>query len=695
MHPRTAIVALDLRPHLNVGEYMKFDALPFEKKLELYCQKIEKACAELADKEKDAKAWIITWREDGLKEADSPYLTREHCTELKNAMKEITKKYGKLTIISGAAATRRMISPTSYRKEMLKVIEGYTATKNLNMDPHYKKHHIQAQSNIRAILAAKDAPLNTGVVRMTSYVFNGGELVARHDKTAPYSELHNMSESPDLFRPGRQKSHSSILSDQAAIKEFGIEICYEHKIGVLQAQCKKEQKPAPHLQFVLSNTVTLAPENIVSPYLVHVDSRHHVLLVTEIDPDKTDITLYRMNAIEAEAALESVPPCTVKQALAKGLELNIKYGTPTTANILKYDLDVTECEKFILLLINKSLTKDYDKMNVPDTSINLAEYLRLQAKMIILYAQKHRMTIDPRVSLLLETDITSPRCKKLLGEINFSVPHQTDNALLCLATRNGNSDLLLTLLDKGMKFSSTEMDKVDFDTLYNMLKSQMPKNPLLANRTLTVENETLLHLAVKKSDAHTVTSLLEDPCIFQKINQQDAGGCTALHLAAANDNHIIIPWLLNAGADPTLRTSQGESAIDIALRPSTAKKTSEMILSGLRYQKLTLLDLTLQQLGTGLPSQLQELAKNIHSVVLAKYDLQKLDDLVKTVGMMEHSPQMFATVDSAMLKLNKLIKEMEDIKISPEDFKTKISAFMGGLAQPDTTAQLDTNHGPQ
>ncbi|XP_058154820.1 ankyrin repeat domain-containing protein 22 [Dasypus novemcinctus] len=50
------------------------------------------------------------------------------------------------------------------------------------------------------------------------------------------------------------------------------------------------------------------------------------------------------------------------------------------------------------------------------------------------------------------------------------------------------------------------------------------------------------------------------------VNATDSYGCTALHYACKMKNQAIIPLLLEAHADPTIKNKNGESSLDIAQR---------------------------------------------------------------------------------------------------------------------------------
>lgn len=51
-----------------------------------------------------------------------------------------------------------------------------------------------------------------------------------------------------------------------------------------------------------------------------------------------------------------------------------------------------------------------------------------------------------------------------------------------------------------------------------------------------------------------------------EVNATDCYGCTALHYACEMKNQSLIPLLLEAHADPTIKNKHGESSLDIARR---------------------------------------------------------------------------------------------------------------------------------
>ena len=72
-----------------------------------------------------------------------------------------------------------------------------------------------------------------------------------------------------------------------------------------------------------------------------------------------------------------------------------------------------------------------------------------------------------------------------------------------------------------------------------------------------------MHAASREGQLEAVMLLVE---YGAKVNECDTDGYTALHEAAVIGNEDIIIFLLQNGADKTLRTNDGASALDISVR---------------------------------------------------------------------------------------------------------------------------------
>ncbi|WAR27946.1 ANR42-like protein [Mya arenaria] len=73
-------------------------------------------------------------------------------------------------------------------------------------------------------------------------------------------------------------------------------------------------------------------------------------------------------------------------------------------------------------------------------------------------------------------------------------------------------------------------------------------------------------LAAFSGDLEHLQSLIEKG--ISNINEQDEKGSTAAHKAAAQGHVHILQWLMESGADLTLRNTQGRTALDVARKYS-------------------------------------------------------------------------------------------------------------------------------
>lgn len=93
--------------------------------------------------------------------------------------------------------------------------------------------------------------------------------------------------------------------------------------------------------------------------------------------------------------------------------------------------------------------------------------------------------------------------------------------------------------------------------------------------------KTALHYAARVGDLRVIERLLTDPTFNgdHRVNAQDGDGYTPLHYAAAGDHHDVVSYLLARGADPTIKTSLGKTALDLA-KESRASTSIDLLTPG-------------------------------------------------------------------------------------------------------------------
>jgi len=79
-------------------------------------------------------------------------------------------------------------------------------------------------------------------------------------------------------------------------------------------------------------------------------------------------------------------------------------------------------------------------------------------------------------------------------------------------------------------------------------------------------NNTALHAAIAGNHDHVVRLLLKQGAdINARCEGEYRRGFTPLHVAAYFGREAVIQWLLEAGADQTMKTEQGQTAYDLAI----------------------------------------------------------------------------------------------------------------------------------
>lgn len=715
MQTRTVVVALDIRD--SKPGYRFFERMTFDDKLQFLSEKIIAACEELAIREPDAKEWIISWREYGLFNEYMRYVSVDQRKQLKKAMAELTAKYEKLTIISGTVASARPISQLSRIKrsrQYRSVIDAYQENADRQGSSEFVEHRAQSFKVIDNQIASPDAARRPAVIiRNTSYVFKGGKCIARHDKTAPFEETTGLDKEGAMFRPGRGRSHPSVVNDQ-----FAIEICKEHDDGCLAAQMKSGTKTLPKMQFVISDSIPLAPWHQVCPYLIHIDSVEEVSLTTVIDPAEAEVCLYRSDVLEFNSQLKPVAPVNPRVVMFEKIRrcIDDNIVPPLEEHLKNKYMTANDCEEILYLLVEMSLKKGIDKALAKDNHRGL-DYIATEVEAIIDYLKDNKLGINPRLFMLCAAAFSGSHVVvSFMQHIDFSKPHSSDTMLLFLAAAGSHSGLLSKLLPRlganhrladgrtplmlALEYNATaaikkllgchgiHIDDEEYEALINLVM----RDTALVKQLTTFKDETLLHLAADRDDFVNAVHLLNNGV---NINQRNADGHTALYLAAARGNSVLVTLLLNAGADPFIRAIDGSTAIDAAIRfdendPSVSillTKQKQIITA--QYERLKILYKALSDpdiVSTPLVSGLIAL---IHKALQSNNDPRHLHELFELAQQAKCDMKIFQSPETEVTRLYKIIRLIEKNTASTEDFKRLVYNYIDELKSPAPARKND------
>src|SRR3990167_7178893 len=587
MRPRGKIivVALDI-PVFQTPEYDNFIAQPFDKQLADFCKHIEDVCVLLSFKEKDADQWIIAWREYGLADANHRYVSVAQRKELKAAMQRLTAKYDKLKIISGTVASVRHfdeIDEDKKSKKIAKLDAAYlenTFQDAWKSDEQFAEHREKAFQTTIALLTSQasataattndpsakqasnpapsaSATSNVVIVRNTSYVFAKGRCIARHDKTTPYNETNGLEIYDAVFRPGKGRSHSSLINSDIAI-----EICREHDSGYLQYDLARQPLlyPIPKMQFVLSDSIPFETKRMVSPYVVYIDSTYELGLITDVPTADSEVKMFTYNVLSTHPILEPAPIITPEKFTMDYLmELFDADTIDVPEEYLKkhngrFILSNNSCECLIVYAAAKLLQNDFYKRTYIVHSVIKAIINELK--------DERNAKIDPAIDFLCSVlfHATSTVKQKLKAGALIHTPQPIDQLLLLFSIQYRNNDLFEALVDKGVNLQVELANGIT-----SFIKAAEYGNLPLVEKLLKMQGV--------------------------DINATDQNGDTALHIAANNGDTDLVKFLISRGANVAATNKQRHDAYDLAIkygREDTAAyllpKTAEI--DFLQYQKL-------------------------------------------------------------------------------------------------------------
>lgn len=335
--PKTVVVGIDLYAHSAFTPDI-FKEKTFDEQLNEMSGYIQKICQELDSKEKDAE-WIIVWKEYGLTNKESIFIDVNQKARLKEVMSALTKDYPQLTIVSGTVATKKTIHAMDSSKidhdKRQKIIDAYGENTYLDSFEDAEVNRVRDHA-----LKTVNLPGFFSVVLNSAYVFNGGNCIHRHDKTASWQETGNLLNA--VFRPGKGTARSAYIN-----KKYGIEICREHHFDTLNNDIKNEGDEPPLIQFVLSSPVELTAKHMASPHMINLDCHRGVRWCTEVDKSNSEVDVYKFDPRSMTPALEVVQPRDKIQLLYDFVEEQIE-TMHEKLNYLDWAIQYIMGENFVL-----------------------------------------------------------------------------------------------------------------------------------------------------------------------------------------------------------------------------------------------------------------------------------------------------------------------------------------------------------
>jgi hypothetical protein len=291
--PNIAVVGIDINKIADAKN--EYKSLSAEKKILLIQDAIISICEDLKKQELTGKLqpnsmWIIGWREYGITEADSKFVTSKTKAFLKETMNNLVDKYKQLNIIAGTVASKRRVSKQLF-------LASYETIKNRIKDYQEKGlHSLVDNSHIDRV---KDLATEAGVdlVRNTCFVFpkKVRSKAIGHFETLDYKE--DTPNTTMAFYPGKEANFTLELKhpNQKDIVKIGIEICFEHLNGALR---RIHKKPVD-IHFILSDHVKLNIEHANGSNTIFLDSKEPLMYLTNQDLDNLSLSFYRFDLLNS------------------------------------------------------------------------------------------------------------------------------------------------------------------------------------------------------------------------------------------------------------------------------------------------------------------------------------------------------------------------------------------------------------
>lgn len=277
---KIAIIALDILKDdgPNDAYYNKMFA---EQKIDAIIKAIREICKQMSSKE-DESMWIVVWREYGLYNLGSRYVSTETKKYLKSSMEMLCKDYPKLTVLAGTIATKKFFEAAKSHAKAEK-LKSYYSVLEQTFTGNKPKFHLHKNAVEQS---AKHLDQGIFVARNTLYVFQTIEqrfVCKRHDKTYPSEEINETAKDniPFLFQPGKGRNVSTRIKLVHPVtgESFYIttEICVEHV-----AKAGQHEYTPSSLHFLVSDSMVIDPNLIVAPVMVHLDSNEQSSVTTSL-----------------------------------------------------------------------------------------------------------------------------------------------------------------------------------------------------------------------------------------------------------------------------------------------------------------------------------------------------------------------------------------------------------------------------
>lgn len=263
---KTVVISLEMMRTDGIA-LRAFENLSAQEKIQLISKRIEIICNQLRLQFPN-DLWIIGWREYGITEAQSRFISEDTLNYFKESMLCLTTSYPNLAILAGTVAVKRHFDHEKYQEKLPKILEEYANLDDLRAHEGSASSIRRQKDGVLELERQRSATRSTNgvdVISNTTYLFQN-QTIQKHRKVGPWIETwdslrpkapgskHYMPEPNTIYRTASKKTRrpemTLIHPTTKHTIPIGVEICYEHRLWLL----KTSAIPKQLIHFVLSDS---------------------------------------------------------------------------------------------------------------------------------------------------------------------------------------------------------------------------------------------------------------------------------------------------------------------------------------------------------------------------------------------------------------------------------------------------------
>jgi predicted amidohydrolase len=207
----------------------------------------------------------------------TPISAADHDNTLRQLM-QLSTKYPNVLIVPGTIYYSRDLSDENERQRWLRDLTKAKKTARDIKRSEIINQDIRLGSNNKIVPKLNQVHVNVMVgkpirVLNNAYMLRNGQILFFYEKTADFLEARGATPDKQIFIPGNRSGDAQTWGSQFSLK-FGLEICFDHCVGVL----KRHNIPELNYHIVVSDWVNTATANFAMAnkgYFIHASTNYN------------------------------------------------------------------------------------------------------------------------------------------------------------------------------------------------------------------------------------------------------------------------------------------------------------------------------------------------------------------------------------------------------------------------------------